>query len=74
MLTTPNKNQTVSSMSKNIQIERVRKRRHLDGDHINSIYSSIFLKNKSTKIKYKLKIKPNENNNEKYGTKGYGEV
>ena len=71
MLTTPNQNQTVSSMSKNIQSERVRKRRHLDGDHINIIYSSNFLKkNKSPKIKYKLKIKPNE----KYGTKGYGEV
>lgn len=72
MLTTPNQNQTVSSMSKNIQSERVRKRRHLDGDHINSIYSLNFLKNKSPKIKYK--IKPNENKNEKYGTKGYGEV
>ena len=76
ILTTPNQNQTVSSMSKNIQSERVRKRRHLDGDHIYSIYSSNFLKNKSPKIKYKLKIKPNENKNknEKYGTKGYSEV
>ena len=70
MLTTPNQNQTVSSMSKNIQSERVRKRRHLDGDHTNYIYSSNFLKNKSPKIKNKLEIKPNE----KYGTKGYGEV
>ena len=74
MLTTPNQNQTVSSMSKIIQSKRVRKRRHLDGEHINSIYSSNFLKNKSPKIKYKLDIKPNKNKNEKYGTKGYGEV
>ena len=40
----PNQNQTVSSMSKNIQSERVRKRRHLDGDHTNSIYSSNWVK------------------------------
>ena len=57
MLTTPNQNQTVSSMSKNIQSERVRKRRHLDGDHINSIYSSNFLVKKISKNKIQTKNK-----------------
>ena len=38
------KSDSVLNVKKNIQSERVRKRRHLDGDHINNIYSSKFLK------------------------------
>ena len=51
------KSTNVLIVYKYTKVKRVRKRRHMDGGHTYSIHSSNFLKNKSPKIKCKLKTK-----------------